>query len=767
MEPEEDRDSADTVSPNADSSSLEGAMSPIRVGYIQVPFSAEPGDPYIDSLQYTPCSESPKSPNHSQDILKQPFLDEDDTGAGTVYLSASRRYNFSILLPALMTSLVTAGTASALLGWLISRRVKNAVGVDSVPFRHALVAVESPPTIFDSIIRPVETGNNDVATTMYGLALSSLMVHVVPLTMPFVLGVFAYLLAHLWLREQRRGRMNALPTPTQYGHLIALCGASGIRNVYDTARYLGLRKRPTASTTLIVAFCGTTLVLLVNYLLSVGDLWLHTTATTFSYAVQTPISSEVLPEMGSRINGTLCPAPAPYVLNGTVTGHSNCQHSQSGDRNGTWGTAALVNEGAAVLANGSFTSQIQVIDNLATLLPKTLPSGVRNLVFSTFAMEATCKPVSNCQKQAYLPGTDDNYLIFCNEFSPPFAVSGEASFESMLNQFDSTTSSLVFQSDMTGMPAAGVGPIGHVRGAGYALNATLNPAGVLVVLYWAGGMLSLPEDFAGWYNHTDTDTSVNYLFYLSSCVLDVWDVAVSYSASTNDGSAPSFSVVSSLKTHSDFNTSSALLAALDPAYSATLATQLTTTLQRSSSVSSEDFNTFLAGNLSQGVLAYAAPLTERVVSTSGEAFNFVTASRYPLGPLCLVLALAYGYSFVVLMAGFASFMLSSRELICQDDEGSQRISELNLLRLRLTSPRVIVSDRFLAEGAQSVFKSEDMFKEVLNPPRLAAGFQMRDGTMHEDEGQSVVVLRNVRRFAVDFVQETRGESRRQMKIEDL
>jgi hypothetical protein len=286
-------------------------------------------------------------------------------------------------------------------------------------------------------------------------------------------------------------------------------------------------------------------------------------------------------------------------------------------------------------------------------------------------------------------------------------------------------------------------------GGGYALGSALNPAGVLVVLYWDGGELLPPDDFAGWYNQTDTSESVTYSFYLSSCVLDVWDITLFYSAPSN-GNAPSITLVSS-KTHSDFNTTSALLAALDPAYSTTLAPHLTTTLQRSSNVTSEEFSNFLAGNLSQGILAYAAPLTERPNSTSGEALNFVTATRYPLAPLCLVLALTYGYSLLAFGVGITAFTLSSREIICHNAHGQnapQRIQELDLLHLRLTSPRACIADRFHASEPVLPVLKENIFKEAQSARRLGAGFLLSDGTVHCSDGGSGITLRNVRRFTV-------------------
>ncbi|KAJ7821945.1 hypothetical protein B0H14DRAFT_2598854 [Mycena olivaceomarginata] len=56
----------------------------------------------------------------------------------------SRHWNFSILLPALVASLLAAGGASVLLGWLLSRRVSS---VGNSAFYGALVAAESAASL--------------------------------------------------------------------------------------------------------------------------------------------------------------------------------------------------------------------------------------------------------------------------------------------------------------------------------------------------------------------------------------------------------------------------------------------------------------------------------------------------------------------------------------------------------------------------------------------------------------------------------------------
>jgi hypothetical protein len=128
----------------------------------------------------------------------------------------------------------------------------------------------------------------------------------------------------------------------------------------------------------------------------------------------------------------------------------------------------------------------------------------------------------------------------------------------------------------------------------------------------------------------------------------------------------------------------------------------------------------------------------------------------------LVLALTYGYSLLAFGVGITAFTLSSREIICHNAHGQnapQRIQELDLLHLRLTSPRACIADRFhVSEPVLPVLK-ENIFKEAQSAWRLGAGFLLSDGTVHCSDGGSGITLRNinVRRFTVDIVEEPKEE----------
>ncbi|KAJ7663148.1 hypothetical protein DFH06DRAFT_1189463 [Mycena polygramma] len=730
--------------------------------YKEYPF--EPPTSYSESFESS--QKSTIKDADEPDESEQPILGYGMTSDERIRLGPSRRFNLTIAFPALLTSLLAAGAASLLLGWLLSRRV-TADG--DTAFHNALVAAEtrqsnsSNVSLFSKLFGADqgENSNEGSRTVMYGLAMSSFAAHLVSFTTPFVLSVFAYLLASMWLQDQIHGHIASLPTPTQYGHLVGLCGSFGLASLFDTAKYLSRRRRErvAASTTLITAFFAALVALVMNYALSLSDLWLHTTTTSFSYQFISPMPSSMLPELGFQINTTLCPGPAPFMIQYSDT-WSNCLHFQpfneAGETDMEWGSADLINEGAAVVGNISFSSQIQLIGNLSILVPKNLPGGVDNMVFDTFAMEATCSPVTDCLQNTNIPGTDDLHSLACMSFTPPFVMDITGAMP-MLDQFNVSNNALIFESGSPGAPRTSVGPPGNESAAaGYAQGSDLNPAGVLSALYWESdsGINFKENATPGVYGSAQAPTT--FTFFVSSCVLDVWDVSISYSAPLN-GSSPSFTLASPL-IRTNFTTTSALLAALDTAYSATLAAYITTTLEASEQVESDLFHSFLSKNVSHGILGYAAPLTERISSLRGNQVTTGTVSRYPLGPLGMVLALTYGYALLALGVGIAVFTLPSREIIVEDGAGRptpQRIREIDLMHLRLTSARACVADRFDGGNASEPMleiSRDSIFKETGPVRRLGGGFVHSEAELYNDDGESsVVTRRDMRRFKVDTV----------------
>lgn len=89
-------------------------------------------------------------------------------------------------------------------------------------------------------------------------------------TAPFVVSVFGFLLAALWIRQSNAGRNARLPTPTQYGLLLALLSGSGLKNVYDAMAYLVFRRRsrPAASSLFHVAILGIAFIVFLTVTVS-------------------------------------------------------------------------------------------------------------------------------------------------------------------------------------------------------------------------------------------------------------------------------------------------------------------------------------------------------------------------------------------------------------------------------------------------------------------------------------------------------------------
>ncbi len=113
-----------------------------------------------------------------------------------------------------------------------------------------------------------------------------------------------------------------------------------------------------------------------------------------------------MPATGTKINLTTCPGPtllnAAYIpipaeinpyrpLRMYNASYGNCARSLDG-----WGDPEMITEGLAVVGNSSSTSRTIMVDDMAVLVPSTMPDNVDNLTFSSFGLAAHCQPVVDC-----------------------------------------------------------------------------------------------------------------------------------------------------------------------------------------------------------------------------------------------------------------------------------------------------------------------------------------------------------------------------------
>ncbi|PBK58184.1 hypothetical protein ARMSODRAFT_984049, partial [Armillaria solidipes] len=642
-----------------DSHLVKAALPRFRLGRYMLDFEV----PMASGNKMTPSHYPPLhiAPLSSADSSGVSLLDDYDSSKPQTRISygGRKRISIAVIVPGILIFIASAGLASALLIWLQSRRVEIHIPREDPYFLDAIVAVEGTRAP-----QRLDDGSLESDTTMYGLAMSSLSA-----------SLLAYRLASMWILAQEKERLGSMPTAAQYGLLVKLCGSANLFSAYEAMWYLkrGREQRSQAPSSLIFAFTILVLAIVLNHLLSAADLWLHTTASTFIHTSMTEIDAESKPALGTKINLTACPGPTAYInasyrgncasLIGTLT------YSLTGLG---WGDAGMITEGLAVVGNSSSTSRSIMFDDMAVLLPITMPDNVDNLTFSSFGLVAHCQPVVDCLVN--YTGTP----LYCPSFNPPYIISPTdtavvATSNSQIDLLDLTNNTL--------------SPDGY---GGYLLDSVLNPHGARVILYWSPSddeTVFPADNSAGWYRLFESD----YYGYMSTCNMTAYNVSLSYST-LNGSNRYAFADHPVL---SNFNTTSALFAALDPTLQINLANYLKTTLTTSLTFSTETFNTVLSRNMSYAAMGLASPLFERDVCTGGNTIVMRSASRYPLAPLSAVLAILYTYAFLALVITASSVMLSSREIIVTKNGGKEhRVTAIELVQLRLTNPLASIAERF-------------------------------------------------------------------------
>ncbi|KAK0213699.1 hypothetical protein IW262DRAFT_1441753 [Armillaria fumosa] len=667
------------------------------------------------------------APLPSTDSSGVSLLDDYDSSKPQTRVSygGRKRISIAVVVPGILIFIASAGLASGLLIWLQSRRVESHIFREDPYFLNAVVAIEGARAP-----HRLDDGSLETDTTMYGLAMSAVSAQLVSLTVPFLLGLLGYRLASMWILAQEKERTESMPTAAQYGLLVKLCGSANLFSAYETMRYLkrGRGQRSRAPTSLIVALAILVLAIVLNHLLSTADLWLHTTASTFLHISMTKIGAESLPAMGTKLNLTACPGPT--VDTGCTSAgmdvrdcYVNCARVA-----GQWGDAGMIVEALAVVENSSSTSRSVTVDDVTVLVPNTMPDNIDNLTFSSFGLAAHCQPVVDCSIDPQ---------ISCPSLNPVYSISGVASpiykMATPVIQFLNLTSNT------------------WSVGQDYPLDSVLNPYGALITLYWDedDDDTAFPANGTpGWYQiQTDSDpvdgiVSFTY-WYIGACNMTAYNVSLSYST-LNGGNEYTFA---SQPVLSNFNITSALLAAFDFYYQTNLVTYLKTTLQTSLTLSTETFNTVLSRNMSYATIGLASPLFERDVSTGGNSFLPRSASRYPLAPLSAVLAILYTYAFLALVITASSVMLSSREIIVtKNDEKEHRITAIELVQLRLTNALASIAERFVDPAQPELLlktSAVDMFHEHPHAERL--GVVMKD--YEGDDGEGIV--RRTQSFRVE------------------
>ncbi|KAK0476600.1 hypothetical protein IW261DRAFT_1421354 [Armillaria novae-zelandiae] len=580
------------------------------------------------------------APLPSVDSSRTSLLDDYDSSKSHIRVSYGRTRRISI-------AVIISGILIFITAFHIPREDQY--------FTNALVALEGTRAP-----RKLDDGSLESDATMYGLAMSALSAQLVALTVPFLLGLLGYRLASMWNLDS--------------------CAGKGAHGIYANgspvwpARQIMRERRSRAPSILIFAFAILIFALVLNYLLSATDLWLHTTASTFIHTSITEIGTESMPAAGTKINHTTCLGPA--LSPGSASYGGNCA-SFVGPK---WGDANMVNEGLAVIGNNSFTSRFVMVDDMAVLVPSTMPDNVDNLTFNSFGLVTHCLPVVDCSVDYMVTS------LYCPSFNPPLNIStvGELASYGQLDLLDLTNN------------ASSIDPE-----TGYPLDSVLNPSGT----HKTKGFPP-PRNTPGWY----LIFGGLYYGYMSTCNMTAYIVSLSYS--TLDGNEGY--TFTSTPVLSNFDTTFALFAAFHFYYQTNL----------------------FSRNMSYAVMGLASPLFERDVSTGGNVVVLRSASRYPLAPLSAVLAILYTYAFLALVITAFSGMSSSQEITVKKNDGKEhRVTAIELVQLRLTNPLASIAERFSDPARpESLLESSaiDMFHEHPHADKL--GVVMGDDGREDGEG---------------------------------
>ncbi|GJE98193.1 hypothetical protein PsYK624_144160 [Phanerochaete sordida] len=643
-----------------------------------------------------------------------------------------RRPRTILWLPALGVALGCFGIVAGMLLWLLTRRVRDHIPSEDSQFRRALVALEGSP----SATATDADGTINLNATLYGLTIATIAASskLVSFATPIVVGVFALRLASSWVSVHPRSQLQALPTAAQYGLVMKLCSSPSLMNLLGVGSYVrqGEKRRAHVAPLLSTATVVVCVLLALSYALSVVDIWLHSTSSAFIHTLVDDLVPDTLPALGSQVNLTVCPGPAETVRQAfpgsSPSNYTNCQHFATQSVSAVvhrWGDAALMDEGQATLRNQSSRFQSTMVNKYAVLVSVSQPSGVANVTFDTLGVATECQPVTNCaldDVEEY-PET----IVYCPSFSPPLNISS-LSYQSNVQPYN--LSGNVLAGPDTGLALSG--------GAGYGLDSNLNPYGALVVLFWdaPSDTVTFPEGATGWYHVVRGDDTDDRYFYIAGCSVSAYNVSLAYSAGGTMGSSsnPSYTITSD-PIRSNFNTTSALLAALDDTYQQTLVSYIQTTLTPSLNVSEEAFNSILSGNMSYAMLALASPLLMAQNSTAGLVLSQRVASRYPLAPLCILIALVGTYGLVALALAALAVFSPSHEMVVHGAD--TRRTQAELVQLRLTDPLVAVAEQFAGPERQGVLfevSALEMFREHPRSERVhfeasASGVDGSRGTL--------------------------------------
>ncbi|KIO25539.1 hypothetical protein M407DRAFT_25137 [Tulasnella calospora MUT 4182] len=584
---------------------------------------------------------------------------------------SGRHFEIVGLVSTFSVFVVTAGTATLILGWLYAFHDSVAAGGGIMSaVRNGTFVIKEPsgPASKESLSSQTHT------QTLQILMFSALASHLVSLTSTILVTLLAYRSATQWLNASDNPE-NANLTPIQYGLLVRILGSGSLMSLINTLRYTCRSRRATAPRLLKEAFVGVAGIYILSHVVGVIDLWLHSRARSISVFRGVPVQSEAF--YGLAYNETTC---GPFDMTGLPC--RNLISTRSDGVHWAYDESWMYLEGVDSISGTNPDITLEYINDTAILVPGS-NRNFKSQAFSinTQGLQVECtnlrdecdrpqspfpvsiipgsSPVTNCSKAGY------------PRF--PYYTSGELEFSGWDTRNIENLVLGIIGDEMGGM----------LHGtADFSMGWTSNPATTIVQLRWDGPLF--------WVNHgTPGAYYLNALDLYGKCKMTYFDVIAQY-----DPIGVKWTIAETSLSRSE-------LASIfwTPMIFQLWADDLQYTLTPNLINGETDVFDTLASWMSKYGMAYIAPLLKFTTASNVTTPQPVALGLYPVAPTLLLVGCLYIYSITALVIFSLSctsnncIIFVPREFTRKKERDKER-SALDVAQSWLTDPLPLVGSVF-------------------------------------------------------------------------
>ncbi|KZO93670.1 hypothetical protein CALVIDRAFT_247197 [Calocera viscosa TUFC12733] len=576
----------------------------------------------------------------------------------------------------------------------------------------------------------LDEGNNGSEAQLWGLTISSVLSEAVSLMAPFVLSLFAFRVARVWIINQKEylsmvdGGVaqhevrQSPPIPLDYGLIVSLMGAPSITTLYIAATRLFVSRMRSPGFLLWSAFIFSFFLFCITHLIGLCDLWLHASTTTVVTNTTTPLIGAL--SYGVGFNESLCPdGPIDSFFQWPCLVQPPAWADSAPGRYLQL-NSLLVSTNSSLLSNEFVLPSVQTLadaDNMAIAVPRQL-NATYSFTAPSFGVRAACSAfTSKCQET---DGQNTYGITNCSN-------AGYPQLPVFSNPDDYTTP--IYPDE--GLLLAHVGNltmIGAIGGSDLPKvtdNSNIpypNPVPLTLQLTWhtftqdsAAGTFAPSCDAIGpW----QSSLTLDGLAVFSSCNLSWYNITVQqsgglYTLLDEDLSDPAFASV--------------LWSPLLYQY----ATPHLENYLQSIALTQNNSDTLmriLEGELARQAMSMAASTFQPVDTVKQAVVGIKLLGNYPLAPVLTMFALIASLTIVLLLMAIWIVATSLSPVVRTSPDGGTRPTVLELTQLRLTTPLALAAQMF-AKDPESSFKAGlvEMFEAEDPDEAVGIGLVDREG----------------------------------------